>query len=51
MDRLQIDIEAGKFELESLKSKYAEQQTEREALIDKLREEATELKVQNSQLR
>ena len=50
LDRLHIDVESGKFELESLKSKYSEQQAEREALVDKLREEATELKVQNSQL-
>ena len=50
LDRLHIDVESGKFELESLKTKYSEQQAEREALVDKLREEATELKVQNSQL-
>ena len=51
VDRLHIEIESGKFELESLKTKYDEQKAEREALIDKLRDESTELKIQNSQLR
>ena len=50
VDRRSIDIESLKFEMESLKSKYDEEKAGRESVIDKLREEATELKVQNSQL-
>ena len=50
MDRRAVDVEALKFELESLKEKSGEEKTTREAAIDKLRDEATELKIQNSQL-